>query len=57
MRPVARPHVVARAGRELSCWSQEPIDRADRKPVLIPTQNERLVIGVGQTAAAPGGSC
>src|SRR6185436_15845815 len=57
VRPIARSHVVARTGRELSSRSEKPIDRADRKTVLIPTQNEWLVIGVGQTTATPGGSC
>src|SRR5205823_13537484 len=51
VRPIARTNVVVSPCDEAACGSQKTIDRADRNSFTIPTQDERHVIGVGESTA------
>src|SRR5436190_18234697 len=52
VRPIAGTDVVARSRFEPAGRRQKSIDRADSCALGAPAQNHRLIVGIGQAAAA-----
>src|SRR5438093_11057465 len=52
MSPITRTDVVARTGVESTGRRQEAVDRPDVGAFRLPGEDERLIIRVGQSAAA-----